>query len=78
MDSRSGRPVQEIETLRKKLVDCLPDVEAVAALIKSLAGKLPQFHRETEFIGLTSANEFALYDGDIASTDGGYLACGSV
>ena len=63
--------VEEMETLRQKLADCVPDVEAVASLIKDLAGKLPQFTRETEFIGLTSADEYALYDGDIASTDGG-------
>jgi sulfhydrogenase subunit alpha len=63
--------VEEMETLRQKLADCVPDVEAVASLIKDLAGKLPQFTRETEFIGLTHPDEYALYDGDIASTDGG-------
>ena len=63
--------VEEMETLRQKLADCVPDLEAVASLIKDLAGKLPQFTRETEFIGLTNADEYALYDGDIASTDGG-------
>ena len=62
---------EDMETLRRRLADCVPDVEAVASLIKSLADKLPQFARETEFIGLTSADEYALYDGDIASTDGG-------
>ena len=61
---------EEMETLRRRLADCVPDVEAVASLIKSLAGKLPRFTRETEYIGLTSADEYALYDGDIASTDG--------
>ena len=63
--------LEEMETLRQKLEECLPDVEAVASLIKDLAGKLPQFNRETEFIGLTHPDEYALYDGDIASTDGG-------
>ena len=62
---------EEMETLRERLADSVPDVEAVASLIKSLADKLPQFTRETEYIGLTSADEYALYDGDIASTDGG-------
>ena len=62
---------QEMETLRQRLIDRVPDVEAVASLIKDLAGKLPKFTRETEFIGLTSADEYAFYDGDIASTDGG-------
>ena len=62
---------EEMEALRRKLVDCLPDVYALTSLIKSLAGNLPKFTRETEFIGLTSANDYALYDGDIRSTDGG-------
>ncbi|MFH1123272.1 MAG: Ni/Fe hydrogenase subunit alpha [Pseudomonadota bacterium] len=66
--------VQEMETLRRKLSDCMPHVEAVASLIKDLAGNLPRFIRETEFIGLTSANEYALYDGEIASSDGGTWA----
>jgi sulfhydrogenase subunit alpha len=63
--------VEEMETLRQRLADCVPDVEAVAALIKDLAGALPQFTRETEFIALKSSEEYALYDGYIASTDGG-------
>lgn len=63
--------VEEMETLRKRLEDCMPDVEAVASFIKDLADKLPQFTRETEYIGLTHPDEYALYDGEIASTDGG-------
>jgi coenzyme F420-reducing hydrogenase alpha subunit len=63
--------MRELAALRKKLQDCLPDLLAVAKLIKSLAGKLPDFSRETEFIGLTSPNEYALYDGQLASTDTG-------
>ena len=62
---------QELENLRRKLADCLPDIYALASLIKSLAGNLPKFTRETEFIGLTSADDYALYDGNIGSTDGG-------
>jgi len=63
--------MRELSALRKKLQDCLPDLLVVAKLIKSLAGKLPDFTRETEFIGLTSPNEYALYDGQLASTDTG-------
>jgi len=62
---------EELEALRLKLAECVPDVEAVTSLIKSLAGNLPNFTRETEFIGLRSADGYALYDGDIRSTDGG-------
>lgn len=63
--------MQEIETLRQRLSDSMPHVEAVASLIKNLSNNLPLFTRETEFIGLTTADEYALYDGDIASSDGG-------
>ena len=63
--------MKELKTLRKELADSIPSLQAVAGLFKSLAHKLPNFVRETEFIGLTSPDEYALYDGEIASTDGG-------
>lgn len=63
--------VEELETLRKRLEESIPDGEALAYLVKDLAGKFPQFQRETEYIALTHPDEYALYDGDIASTDGG-------
>lgn len=63
--------VEEMEALRKKLEESVPDVEVVASLVKTLADKLPQFARETEYIGLTHPDEYAIYDGDIGSTDGG-------
>ncbi len=63
--------MKELGSLRQKLKDCVPDLLAVAGLIKTLASKLPNFTRETEFIGLTSPDEYALYDGIIGSTDTG-------
>lgn len=62
---------KELADLKKKLENCVPDLKAVAALVKTLADKLPDFKRETEFIGLTSQDEYALYDGQLASTDTG-------
>ncbi len=47
------------------------DLKAVADLLESKASELPCFERETEFISLTSDKEYALYNGDIASTDTG-------
>jgi len=38
--------LRELSALKKKLQDCIPDLQAVAKLIKSLAGKLPDFTRE--------------------------------
>jgi coenzyme F420-reducing hydrogenase alpha subunit len=65
--------INELKSVRKKLKESVPDVQAVAGLIKSLAGKLPDFTRETEFIGLTSPDEYALYDGKLCSTDTGVV-----
>jgi sulfhydrogenase subunit alpha len=63
--------MKELKGLRKELSDAIPSLQAVAGLFKSLAPKLPNFNRETEFFGLTNSDEYALYDGEIASTDTG-------
>jgi sulfhydrogenase subunit alpha len=62
---------KELVALKKKLRDSVPKLQAVAELFKSTAHKFPDFARETEFIALTKPDEYALYDGDIASTDTG-------
>jgi sulfhydrogenase subunit alpha len=61
--------MRELTALRKRLKDSIPDLQAVANLLKSLAPKIPDFVRETEFIALTKPDEYALYDGKIGSTD---------
>jgi sulfhydrogenase subunit alpha len=61
--------MKELSGLRERLKASVPDLQAVAKLLKSLAPKIPDFIRETEFIALTSPNEYALYDGKIGSTD---------
>jgi sulfhydrogenase subunit alpha len=63
--------IGELTELRKKLKDSVPELQAVAGLFKSLAHKLPDFVRETEFIALTKPDEYALYDGELASSDTG-------
>jgi sulfhydrogenase subunit alpha len=62
---------KELAELKKKLQGSVPKLKAVAELFKSVASKFPDFARETEFIALTTPDEYALYDGDIASTDTG-------
>jgi len=57
--------------LKKDLEEGLKTTKQLAQVIHSVIGKLPDFKRETEYIGLTSKREYALYDGDIASTDTG-------
>ena len=61
--------IKELTTVRKKLQDSIPNLQAVAELISSLAGKLPNFKRETEYIALSDPGEYALYDGKLASSD---------
>jgi coenzyme F420-reducing hydrogenase alpha subunit len=63
--------INELTALRKRLQDSIPNLQAVANLFKNLSGKLPSFERETEFIALTSPDEYALYDGQLASSDTG-------
>ena len=63
--------IKELTELRKKLQDSFSSLQAVADLFKSLSDKLPKFKRETEFIALTDPNEYALYDGLMASSDTG-------
>lgn len=61
-----------LRTLRARLVDqMVPDWLATVETMKSLAGAIPQFERPTEYISLRSDDDYALYDGDICSSDTG-------
>jgi coenzyme F420-reducing hydrogenase alpha subunit len=61
----------ELKAVKQRVLDSENDVKAVTNLLKSLAHKLPNFTRETEYVSLTHDDEYALYDGDMQSTDGG-------
>jgi sulfhydrogenase subunit alpha len=62
---------KQLIELKKKLLEAQELTKELAPIIQSVAGNLPSFTRETEYIGLTSDEEYALYHGDIASTDTG-------
>ena len=62
---------KELLNLKKDLEDAIKITKEVTEVVKSVAGNFPDFERETEYIALTSDDEYALYDGDIASTDTG-------
>jgi len=62
---------KQLVAVRKQLVEALEVASDVAGVVLANAGKLPDFQRETEFIGLTADDHYAYYKGDIASTDGG-------
>jgi coenzyme F420-reducing hydrogenase alpha subunit len=72
--------IKDLLNFRNKLQSSIPALEAIANLVKSVSHKIPNFVRETEFIALSSPEEYALYNGRIASTDtnsasaGEYLA----
>jgi len=61
----------ELEGLRERLGNCIPDLQAVADLVLSVAGNFPPFERETEHIALVHPDEYPLCGGEIGSTDGG-------
>ena len=60
----------ELKTLRQMILDAVPDLGAVATLLKALAPNFPDFNRETEYVALKSDEEYAIYDGILASTEG--------
>ncbi|MGM0404547.1 MAG: Ni/Fe hydrogenase subunit alpha [Thermoplasmatota archaeon] len=62
---------KELIDLKSKLKSSVDDLTAVAELLKEVSPNLPDFTRETEFISLTHDDEYALYGGDIKSTDVG-------
>ncbi|NOZ20179.1 MAG: Ni/Fe hydrogenase subunit alpha [Planctomycetes bacterium] len=61
----------DMKAVRDRLEASIDDLKSVAGVVLSVADKIPDFSRETEYIALTTPEEYALYDGDIGSTDGG-------
>ena len=62
----------ELRELRRRLAEeMMPDLLATIETLKALAGAIPDFTRDTEYISLRCDDEYALYDGDICSTDTG-------
>lgn len=60
---------EKLRELKTMMENAVPDLKAVAEVILSLADKLPDFDRETEYIALTGPDYYTFYHGDIASTD---------
>ena len=65
---------QELLGLKRRLEEeMVPDFVATVETMQALAGEIPDFTRETEFISLRRDDEYALYDGDICSSDTGIV-----
>jgi len=61
----------ELLELKDKLKNSFNDLMAVADLCEAKVDEFPKFSRETEFISLTNEDEYALYDGQVKSSDTG-------
>jgi coenzyme F420-reducing hydrogenase alpha subunit len=59
--------LKAIEDLRRRLLEAIPDIEETVRTVKTL--KIPVYERETEYVSLKHPDEYALYDGDIYSSD---------
>jgi coenzyme F420-reducing hydrogenase alpha subunit len=59
----------ELRALRQRIMDAIPNLEAWVEIVKTL--DIPDFERETEYLALQRDDEYAFYNGAIASTDGG-------
>lgn len=55
--------VAEIAAMREKILAAVPDLEATLETIAALAPKIPAFDRPTEYMAVSSDEEYGLYDG---------------
>ncbi len=65
----AARTVREgeaaLKELQQKLLNAVPDAVKTYELLGELAGNIPSFTRETEYVGLVDDVEYGLYDGKI-------------
>ena len=59
----------DLRDLQQKLKDCVPDLVAIVEVVLSVAGNLPAFTRDTEYVSLTEKDRYTFYHGDITSQD---------
>jgi coenzyme F420-reducing hydrogenase alpha subunit len=60
---------KDLVGLKNKFESRLPDFQTIAEAILSVADRLPDFERPTEYIALTDADYYTFYHGNIGSTD---------
>jgi coenzyme F420-reducing hydrogenase alpha subunit len=59
---------EQLQGLRKMLQDTLPNLDFAVDLFASIIDKFPKFDRQTEYVGLVSPSEYAMYWGEIGSS----------
>jgi sulfhydrogenase subunit alpha len=62
---------KQLRELQDRLKKSLPDLKAVAEVVRSVTGNIPKFERPTEYIALQQNKPptYTFYHGEIASTD---------
>jgi len=61
---------EQFKELKATLENTLKDLGTIGEVILSVAGNIPAFERETEYISLYESQRYAFYDEEIVSTDG--------
>jgi len=59
---------EELTSLRTMLIETLPNLDFAVDFFAGIVDRLPQFERETEYVGLVSPAEYAMYWGEIGSS----------
>jgi sulfhydrogenase subunit alpha len=59
---------KQLLQLKTRLIEAQELTNELAFIIQSVSDKIPQFTRETEYIGLTTDSEYAFYNGEITSS----------
>jgi sulfhydrogenase subunit alpha len=64
---------KQLRQLQKMLKDTIPDLKVIADAVLSVAGNIPKFERQTEYVSLKQTNPptYTFYHGGITSTDNG-------
>lgn len=64
---------KQLRQLQKTLKETIPDLRAIADVVFSVAGNIPKFERDTEYVSLkqTEPPTYTFYHGGITSADNG-------
>jgi coenzyme F420-reducing hydrogenase alpha subunit len=59
----------DLRQLKARIEQIVPDLQLIAETVGSLAEKIPDFQRETEYVALSEPGVYTFYHGLIASSD---------
>ncbi|PIE02587.1 MAG: Ni/Fe hydrogenase subunit alpha [Acidobacteria bacterium] len=61
--------LEKVEELKNRILAAVPDLEETIKIVQTL--NVPDYERETEYVSLKHPDEYALYEGDVVSSDTG-------